>query len=182
MEFSQFEAVEHIGEPQAEVGRGVGIVNGNGTVADLDGNAEDFVIGLGVVFGGLVKKRVAADGEHTEAVCGAVAGVAVGGENDADKAGVASPCDDAVCDKFLFLVFQRRHDVKERHGNVGCGGYDAARGQELPPYHGSGLQVGVAVAVEYREGLGAGSAVGATRGEAERGERLLPQRHFGFDD
>lgn len=161
-EFGQFGAVEHIGEPEPEVGGGVGEVDGNGASAYVDGYAEDFIRRGVVVFGGLLVECGTAYSEHGEAVFVAVAGISVGREYDADKAGVASASDDVVCNQFLIFIFERRHDVKKRHGNIGRGGDDAARGEELPRYDGSGLQVGVAVAVEDRESTGGGSGVGGS--------------------
>lgn len=161
-EFGQFGAVEHIGEPEPEVGGGVGEVDGKGATAYVDGYAEDFIRRGVVVFGGLPVECGTAYGEHGEAVFVAVAGITVGREYDADKAGVASASDDVVCNQFLVFIFERRHDVKKRHGNIGRGGDDAARGEELPRYDGSGLQVGVAVAVEDRESTGGGSGVGGS--------------------
>ena len=52
VEFGQFGAVEHIGEPQPEVGAAVGVVYCDRAAAYLDGRAEDFVRYAVVVFGG----------------------------------------------------------------------------------------------------------------------------------
>ncbi len=131
MEFCQFGAVEHIGEPQPQIGAAVGVVYGDGAAAYLDGHAEDFVRHGVVVFGGLLVEGGVVEGQHTEGVALAVAGVAVGRENDAQGVGVGAARDDVVGDEFLVEIFERRPDVEKGHGYVGRGGYDAARGEEL---------------------------------------------------
>lgn len=182
VEFGQFGAVEHIGEPQPEVWAAVGVVDGDGAAANLDGNAEDFVRRGVVVFGASVAEGVALDSEHTEGVALAVAGVALRGEDDAEVVGVGAARDNMEGDKFLVEIFEGWPDIEKRQRYVGRGGDDAARGEELLADNRAGLKVGVSVAVQDGESAGVGSAVGGFGGEPEGGERLPPQHHFGLDD
>ncbi len=139
VEFCQFGAVEHIGEPQPQIGAAVGVVYGDGAAAYLDGHAEDFVrLGV-VVFGALVAEVGMGHGEHGGGVVLAVAGVAVGGEDYADVVGVDAARYDMVNDKLLVEIFERWPDIEKRQGHVARGGDDAARCEELLRYDGVGL-------------------------------------------
>ena len=127
----EFGAVEHILEPQAQVGPVVGVIDCDGAASNLESEADNVEVGLSVILGAERAHTVVLDGFQSEFVALAVAGVTVGREHHAQRPGGTVAADDVVHNQLLVEIFERRPDIEYRQRNIACGGNDAARGLRI---------------------------------------------------